>query len=142
MAVVVVLSGCGAGSLSSPMNSHPLGARSPRGAVTAFFHDLERRDGVGMRGVMTPMAQQDESIKGGLLDRAPKLTSFKIGDVQSEDPTNNASPPGAIASLRYTVALTPADGFSDSDTIGSSYDVLVSEMSNKRWLVAELGGSG
>lgn len=90
---------------------------------------------------MTPAAQRNESNPSfGLLEKPPRLTAFKIGDALREDPSNNASPEGALASLRYTVALTPAGGFDDDGTSGNAYRILVSETQDKRWLVAELGG--
>ena len=71
----------------------------------------------------------------------PTLSSFQFSDDgRRENPRRNASPKGSIASLRYTVALTPADGFDNDDTSGSTYGILVSETPDKRWLVAELGG--
>ena len=122
------------------MNERPPGATSSRAAVTTFLRALERHDAVGMREVMTPYAQRNEESEGGLLQSPPKLTSFAIRDFEQEDPGDNASPSGSIASLRYTVSLTPAGGFDDDDTEGSSYRILVAETRDKRWLVAELGG--
>ena len=94
-----------------------------------------------MRALMTPMAQRNQLIRGGVLAAMPALTSFHFADhVRRENPRTNASPKGSIASLRYTVALTPADGFDNDDTSGSAYGILVSETPDQRWLVAELGG--
>lgn len=137
--VVAMLTSCGWDPGAT--NDRPTGGTSSRAAVTAFLHALERRDAAGMRRMMTPHAQQDEAtVEGGLLQRPPKLASFDIRDAEPEDPGNNASPLGSIASLRYTVALTPPGGFDDDDTVGSAYRILVSETRDKRWLVAELGG--
>jgi hypothetical protein len=96
-----------------------------------------------MRQLMTPLAQRNEEIPGGVLSSMPKLTSFQFSDrVRHENPQGNASPKGSIASLRYTVAMTPSDGFSNDDTSGSAYGILVAETPDMRWLVAELGGGG
>jgi hypothetical protein len=90
---------------------------------------------------MTPGAQSNEANPTwGMLRKPPKLTAFRLRGFDRESPGGNASPPGSLASLRYTVALTPANGFDDDDTNGSAYDILVSESPGKRWLVAELGG--
>jgi hypothetical protein len=124
-------------------NGLPLGARSSRAAITTFLQDLERGDPAGMGQLMTPAAQRNETdVEGGLLPTPPDLTSFIIRSVVRENPRSNASPAGSIASLRYTVALTPSAGFSNDDTSGSAYGILVSETQDKRWLVAELGGGG
>lgn len=106
-----------------------------------FLDALEKKDGNGMRRMMTAYAQRNETqVQGGVLRAMPKLTSFRISGVTREDPGDNASPSGSIASLRYVVALTPPGGFDDDQTSGSAYDILVSETPGKRWLVAELGG--
>lgn len=94
-----------------------------------------------MRQMMTTGAQENEaSVDFGLLGKPPKLSSFVIGRYSSEGTSGNASPPGSIASRRYTVALTPPGGFDNSDTDGSAYEILVAETPGRRWLVAELGG--
>ncbi len=136
------LSGCGLGGFfSGETDLHPRGASSSRGAVAGFLKALERRDAAAMRSAMTVEAQRNETdAEGGLLADPPKLTSFRILYVDAEDPGGNASPDGATASLRYTVALTPSAGFDNDDTVGSSFDILVSETADRRWLVAELGG--
>ncbi len=62
----------------------------------------------------------------------PTLSSFQFSDDgRRENPRRKASPKGSIASLRYTVALTPADGFDNDDTSGSTYGILVSETPDK-----------
>lgn len=134
---VALLTGCGAGSKDSRAED----ANSPRGVATEFLQALERHDADGMRRLMTPMAKRNASIQGGLLSTMPELTAFQFSDrVDRENPRTNASPKGSIASLRYTVALTPSSGFDNDDTSGSAYGILVSETSDRRWLVAEVGG--
>lgn len=135
--VVAVLTGCGAPGTT---NQHPTGERSPRAAVSAFLQALEHRDVPGMRDLMTTHAQVNEANSGGLLAKLPELTSFEIKRVERENPRENASPRGSTASLRYTVALTPPDGFNNDDTNGSAYGILVSRTGDRRWLVAEVGG--
>lgn len=142
IALSVCLTGCGSGALGGSVNQDPTGAGSARAAVVDFLHAFDRRDAGAVRRLMTPMAQQNEEIEGGLLRDAPELTSFKVRDVERENPRTNASPAGSIASLRYTVSLSPAAGFDNDDTSGSAYGILVSETSDKQWLVAELGGGG
>lgn len=94
-----------------------------------------------MRRVMTTAEQQSQSNPSfGMLEKAPKLSSFRILDAVREGPNGNASPAGSLTSVRYTVALSPADGFSHDDTDGSFFNILVAETPTKRWLVAELGG--
>jgi hypothetical protein len=122
------------------INHRPAGAASSRAAVAALLRALERGDRSGMRRVMTPDAQRDENVHGGLLSAMPKLTSFRFRGVAREDPGDNASPSGSIASLRYTVAMTPSSGFDDDDTSGTAYEILTSETRGKRWLIAEVGG--
>ena len=134
---VALMTGCGAGSKDSQAEA----ASSPRGVATEFLQALERHDGDGMRRLMTPMAQRNASIQGGLLSTMPELTAFQFSDrVHRENPRTNASPKGSIASLRYTLALTPSSGFDNDDTSASAYGILVSETPEKRWLVAEVGG--
>lgn len=136
-----LLVGCAAASSPGTMNLHPRGATTPRAAITAFLEALERRDTSGMREMMTPSTQDNEAnVDWGLLGNPPELTSFVIRDHAAESTSGNASPPGSIASQRYTVALTPAGGFDNSNTDGSAYNILVSESPQKRWLIAELGG--
>jgi hypothetical protein len=141
-AALAILTGCGAtGLASTPVNADPAGASSSRAAVTAFLHALEQRNAVGMRQLMTPGAQSNEANPTwGMLRKPPKLTAFSIRGFDRENPRTNASPPGSLASLRYTVALTPASGFDDDDTNGSHYEILVSETPGNGWMVAELGG--
>jgi hypothetical protein len=138
---VAILSGCGTSTSSKGVSKNqPVDATSSRGVAVAFLHALEQRDVAGMRQTMTPLAQRDEAVQGGLLSAPPQLTSFAFRGVERENPRTNASPHGSIASLRYTVALTPSAGFDNDDTSGSAYGILVSESPDKRWQVAELGG--
>ena len=139
--VVAMLTSCGSASWNpGATNDRPTGAESSRAAVTAFLQALERRNAAGMRQMMTPRAQRDETTIGGLLGNPTKLSSFHIRDAEPENPGDNASAEGSIASVRFTVALRPADGFDDDNTTGGAYHILVSETRDKRWLVAELGG--
>jgi hypothetical protein len=138
-AALAILTGCGAGSVHHDSDD----AGSPRAVATEFLQALEHQDGDGMRHLMTPMAQRNEEIPGGVLSSMPQLTSFRFsGRVAHESPRTNGSPRGSIASLRFTVAMTPSAGFSDDDTSGSAYGILVSETPDERWLVAEVGGGG
>ncbi|HJQ06077.1 MAG TPA: hypothetical protein VJ872_11570 [Nocardioides sp.] len=140
--LVVLVAGCGSRASSGAPVDHPDGAPLPRLAVTRLLDALEHRDGPGMRELMTPMAQQNADLSGGVLHDLPQLSSYRIVRSVHEDPSNNASPSGSLASLRYTVDLTPAAGFDNDDTSGSAYGILVAETPDRRWLVAELGGGG
>lgn len=143
VATAVAMSAGGCSRTGAAIVHHPKGAATPRLAVDAFLRAVEGHNTSAMRQLMTPSAQENEgTIQGGLLRQQPPLTSYRIRGVKRENPRNNASPPGSIASLRYTVALTPSTGFDNDDTDGSAYDILVCETHTRQWLVAELGGSG